>query len=515
MKRRDLAGTLLTLGVLAFLAADSTLYFARIDVTDHGIYSFSAVTRNLYKSVSEPVEITYYVSDRLRKISPVPQQVEDVLAEYATLSHGRIHVRSIDPERVGVDLSESGIVAEQMEIVNDDERTSANVYSGIEVEYLDRHDALPFVSGTDDLEYALTSTLKKLIEDRDWQAGILVGERGRTVDGDYSLLAADIGRFYDLRILKPGEPVPRSLGVLLVLGGADLDKEDLRPIDRFVMGGGEAIFCAPGVSVDTTSPELAAKSLDDTPLDDLLASYGVRVPGELVLDANAKDFRTVQEEAGQYLWRDLGPYPFWIDVRKENVAADNPVTRNFEGLDLLWTSPLVPLDVPGVHYQRLVESSPSAWLMKGRFSLDPADATSYDAVRDEQPPGQYTLAYALSGRFPSYFPDKAGERSAPTRLIVVGSDDFASDLLRYSDSAYNLTFLANAVDWLSGNGDLLAIKEKSQWDPRLDKIEDPGEKARTFRFAEFVNIGLVPLVVVVFALRRAALRRKLRQGAGT
>lgn len=515
MKGRDLLLAALVVAIAVFIALDGALFFFRVDLTEDQVFTLSQASKNLYRSLSEPAAVTYYVSERLQKISPVPQEVTDLLDEYAVYSHARITVRSVDPEKTGVAqaIQAIGVYPEQMEIIDKGERTTATIYSGIVIQYLDHQAVIPFVAGTDNLEYQVTAAIMKLIQNRNWAVGILVGDSQRTVQNDYSLLAASIGRTYAAVPIARGEPIPRSLDALVVLGGRELSMSDLAPIDRYVMKGGPVLFCVPGVAIDTRG-NLQATPLIGLPILDLISTYGVRIANTLVLDKSVKSFRTLRMVGGRYAWQNLGPYPHWLEIRRDDVSTTSPITRNFQGLDLLWPSPLVKLDLPGVHYDSLVKSTRAAWIMKGSFDTNPSEVSRYDSSGN-QIPGQYDLAYALAGRFPSFARSAADATatSPPTRLVVVGDDDFLSDLIHYSDSAYNLGFAENAIDWLTGNDALLTIKTKGQWDPRLDRIGDPKAKRAAFRFAEIVNIFLVPLFVVLFGLRRSLVRRR-RQRSG-
>jgi ABC-type uncharacterized transport system involved in gliding motility auxiliary subunit len=93
-------------------------------------------------------------------------------------------------------------------------------------------------------------------------------------------------------------------------------------------------------------------------------------------------------------------------------------------------------------------------------------------------------------------------------MVVIGDDDFASDLMQFSDSLYNVLFVENAVLWLSGNEDLLALKTRAPTDSRLDRIENPQVKRRLMLAAELANVAGVPLLVLLFAVLRLWRRKE-------
>lgn len=509
MRRLALLTTLLGTAIIILAALDTTVFYFRLDITQNKIYTFSATTRNLVRELPQTVRITYWVSNRLERISPIPGQIQSILKEYATVSRGRVSLRIVNPSG-GSDqatLRSLGVYPEQMRIIDQNAQTSATVYSGIVFQYLDRHASIPFIATTQGIEYALTSKIMQLLQPGKWNVGVLIGDSQRTLSADYTLVADGLGRYYNVKPIKPGDPIDPSTQVLIVLGGADLTPADLAPVNRYLMQGGRILFCIPGVKIDTKKG-LKATPYANLAIFQLISHYGVKIDPELVLDSHNKDFRTLRQSGGQYVWQDYGPYPHWVSVLPTDVSPKSPITHNFSSLDLLWPSPLTVRNLSGITYEALIKSSRNAWIMSKHFDIDPLNLPAYEKPASPELTGQYTLAVSMSGRFPDYFTSSESPRS---RIIVVGDDDFLSNLVNYSGSVANIGFLENSVDWLAGNEGLLAIRTKAQWDPRLDKIQNPAVKLRVYRFAQIVNVGLVPFIVVLFGLRRYAVRK--RRGA--
>jgi ABC-type uncharacterized transport system involved in gliding motility auxiliary subunit len=93
-------------------------------------------------------------------------------------------------------------------------------------------------------------------------------------------------------------------------------------------------------------------------------------------------------------------------------------------------------------------------------------------------------------------------------MVVIGDADFASNILQYSDSMYNVNFAMNLAEWLTNDDDLLDIRTRSTRDMRLNKIKDPDAKRRAFIFAVIVNVVIIPLFVILFGVRRFSKRQK-------
>ena len=100
------------------------------------------------------------------------------------------------------------------------------------------------------------------------------------------------------------------------------------------------------------------------------------------------------------------------------------------------------------------------------------------------------------------------ETAKDARLVVVGDADFASNLMDFTEAAYNVGFLTNAAEWLSNSEDLLSIKTRLSRDVRLNRIQEPARRLAAVLTTEIVNVALIPLAIVGFGVARLLLRRK-------
>jgi ABC-type uncharacterized transport system involved in gliding motility auxiliary subunit len=175
----------------------------------------------------------------------------------------------------------------------------------------------------------------------------------------------------------------------------------------------------------------------------------------------------------------------------------------------------------GIAYADLVKTTPEAWLQRNDFAASPEDSPRYELERDETK-GQYLVAASASGSFPSAFalgdmPAKVGAppvappaaaRSPETRLVVVSSADFLTDMMRMSESGFNASFALSAADWLCSSDDLIAIRSRAEADTRLNRIQDGDLKAFLIGLTYFASLGLVPGAVIAYGLARSAKRSR-------
>ena len=522
-KRNEIILFILGLVLILLVGLNASRYFLRIDLTANKAFTISKVSRQLFREIPDRVYITYYVSDKLKSLYPFPFQIEDLLYEYAAYSRGAIRVEVVDPVKAGslTQAETLGVFPQQIEVIEQDERSYAQVYTGIVIQYLDRHETIPVVSQVESLEYDLTSRVRKIVTDQERTVGILSGDVSREVQTDFGSLMGSLAADFSIRPVERGQTIPEDLDVLFVLGARDLEPFDLFPIDQYIMRGGRVLFAVEGLDLDLMRG-IVPRKLENTAVLSMLEHYGVSVQQAFVLDTYAKNFRIPRQIFGQIMWEVMEKYPFWITVANQFVSKENPITARFQGLDLLWASPLQIVERPGVKAEVLLQTTPEAWIQdKEPFETNPQQAAMLEYMPHEQQ-GQFALGVTLAGSFPSYFTDReiprrdgeerdwdeVVESSDETRLVVIGDADFASELYQYSGGNYNPEFLSNTAEWLSNSEDLLEIKTRVARDMRLNKIQDPEARLRAAMFTQVFNLVLIPLGVIVFGVLRLIMRRR-------
>lgn len=499
----------------------------RLDLSSDHSQSLSKVSLGLWKEIPEHLHITYYISPTLSARHPGPRTVEDMLREFEASSHGRIDVSVEDPTSKAGAVEGLGVQGRQMQIVDQNEQRVAVVYSGIVVQYLDRTEVLPFVLDVSTLEYDLVKAIRRAVKNEPQKLEVLVGDADKSLSNDYKTLNDELTKSgWQVAELNRGDAVPPDTKVLLVLGGNDLDDYDVYRIDEYLERGGAVFVAAKGINVNA-SQNLTAGPLSKDALVRALGAWGVEVQRSLLLDASALTvpFQQMAPNGAQIIR--YTPYPHFVVTRPEYASKANPVTAHLAGLDLFWPSPLTLKPIAGVKEEPLVKSSPKAWLQTANFAVQPEEAASFDAEAGKTG-GQYLLAASLTGVFPSAFfgqaklPARAGAPAlqpeqgpaSPGRLFVVGSADFATDLMNMTNSQFNASFIASAADWLASGDELAAIRSRGARDPRLAKIQDPVARNSIILLAYALNLVLIPGAVALAGLLRRRRRRLLSRMGG-
>jgi ABC-2 type transport system permease protein len=298
--------------------------------------------------------------------------------------------------------------------------------------------------------------------------------------------------------------VPTDADVLVLVGPQGMTDKERFAIDQYLMRGGAVLAAAGnyGIQVDQMQGGLALKPLEGN-LSDMLAHYGVSIEQSLVMDPQNEPFpvQTTRNVGGTQV-REIQAidYPFFVDIRSDGMASDNPIVSNLPAVTLNWASPVLVHEEKNAGRQvtKLLESSPQSWTR-----IDTNIQPDFEAhpqlgfpVGSEQE--RHTLAVSIQGAFESYFKDKpspfaegssteqneSGQQTAtptPTpppsslgtietspatsRLIIIGSMEFVDDIVfelsssltqdRYLNS---LQFLQNCVAWSTEDLDLLSIR---------------------------------------------------------
>ena len=482
--------------LFAVIGLNSTRFFKRLDLTENKSFTISDISKEIIRTIPGNVQITYFLSDKIKNITPVASEIEDLLYEYSANSRGHVAVTVLDPVKTNTAKKAEtlGVQSQQIEVYEKNEQSFAMVYSGITVQYLDQVETIPFILNLETLEYEITYKIRKLVENLNTKIGVIIGDNRKTIENSYSFLGDKLSASFEMEELQHGKEITDDYSGIVILGGKDLTESDLLQVDEYIMRGGKVLFCIDGVEVEMTR-NLETTVLEDAPVFKMLEKYGIKINRDLVLDKYAR--RIPLRGSFPML------YPQWVSVAAENVSKENPVTSRFSGLDLLWTSSVELTDNSGIKGEVLLSSSDQAYSMTENISANPYEVNGL-ASNENLERGKVDFAYVLSGKFKSFFTEK---ESPENRMIVIGDSDFASDVIRYSDSPFNIVFLENAVEWLAIDDSLLTIKTRDKRDMRLNKIQIPEQKVKAILFVYFINIVLIPAAVVAFGVIRF-IRRK-------
>jgi ABC-type uncharacterized transport system involved in gliding motility auxiliary subunit len=504
------------LAVILFLAinllAGTWLTRERLDLTEDHLFTLSEGTKQVLRSIDEPVDLRLYYTQQLDELGPYfsghARRVEELLATYERLSGGKVRVEHLDPAPFSPE--EDLAVAEGLEgLPIKDDGTLA--YFGLTGRNsTDDLKAIGYLAPerANFLEYDLTRMISDLANPDKPVVAVL---------GDLPLMGAQMNRFqpwkvleamyqfFDVRFLggKQGT-IDDDVKVLMLAQPHNVDPATLYAIDQFVMRGGRVlafvdplaeVMAAGGGMNPMANPEGDAV----TALEPLLAAWGVKIAdGEVIGDQNAAQ-RVTARINGRQMVVDYLP---WLSLGPDHLAANDVVTGELQRLHLNAAGAIVAREGATTTIEPLVQSSPLAMAIEADKIRDNPDPAKL--LAEFTPSGSpFTLAARVSGPVKSAYPDgppegvKAkgehlAEAQQPLNLILVADADLLADAtwVRVQDLlgqeivmplANNGDFAINALDNLAGTQGLIALRGRGLTDRPFEVVRDM-ERAAEHQF---------------------------------
>jgi ABC-2 type transport system permease protein len=322
--------------------------------------------------------------------------------------------------------------------------------------------------------------------------------------------------------LEGAARIPSDVDVLLVLKPKNLSRRAVFAIDQYLMRGGRLIVCA-GSHETNFGGEGVSVTPVTTGLDEWFDHLGVLVPPELVLDDQnqALPIPELRQTPLGLLrtWR-MAPYPYLVRVTEKGLEKST-LGSGLEAIGIYWGNP-VRVDSAKTHRFKVTEvvrSSERSWTSGDLSRVQFVDYQVPDQGTRPQP-----LAVTLEGKFRSYFAGQAApsadgdtvaaaevvlEESPETRMLVVGNSEFLSDFVAQALGraeggffAENLRFVENAIDWMSLDSDMIAIRSRASSARRLKPV--PQAMRVTLEASNYIAPPLLLLILggVHWARRR-------------
>lgn len=337
--------------------------------------------------------------------------------------------------------------------------------------------------GAPGLEYALTTALRTLFRGP-IPIGVLTGHGEGTLETELAYLprmvALQYGDRYQLTTvdLAGGErEVPASLGGLIIAGPRrGITPRETRRIDEHLARGGGVTVLAGAAAIDGELMSPVA-SVAEHGLDTWLAGHGIVVHEDVVLDMHGADaVMDIPEGRARVRMLALPRLP------PEALDRAHPLTRDLPGLTVSFASSLTVDGARAAAGGRTVtvlgRTSAESVTQSRPFALDAVDLLMQREALFAHPTGPHAIAVAIEGAFPS----ASGAASAqPGRLAVVSSSQMAYFATLRATAPFdgtspaNITFLTNAMAWMSDRSGLDAIRARTPLDSRLGSESAPGD----------------------------------------
>lgn len=507
---------------------------------------------DLYALLDQPVTLTAYVSPDAQlppSLAEFRQVLVDTAQSIQAQANGQFDWQLQDP------LADGGALAEQIAEDYGLQPMVANVFDPTPFYfYLVLHSdnqnlsvPLPADLTETALRDSLDSGLKRFAAGLNATIGLVApseipGPMGpQPAPRRFNSLRQWLSDSYALRDvdLNTGQ-VPASIDLLLLMAPLNLDQNAVFALDQYLMRGGRMVVTTGSQNISLTRQSLSASRLSSG-LTDWLSSQGITLSDDLVMDPQNAAFPVpVVRQAGDISFQDfrLLDYPYFVDIRSEGLNGKHPATANLPRLTIPWASAVnyePTSEDSEIQAVTLAQSSPASWLGSADRVMPRLDANGEVNYQPGDDTGRQPLVVALSGRFDSAFADQTSpllaqedaadsddlalgsviqRSSEAARLIVIGSNDFATDTtlqlasaVSGADDSGQLPLLANLLEWSLDDSGLMDIRSGNRFNRTLPSLTPGGQ--RLLEYGTYAAV-LVCLLMVI-AVQRWRRRQRLQQ----
>lgn len=467
-------GINLVIGLVLLNLATSYFPFWRLDLSRGKVHSLNQATVKIIKQIDDIVSIKLYATEDLPpEAKPTADNLKTILKEMARVNPGKIKIEYLDPskeEKVKEEALGLGIQPLQFSSVKSDKFEISQGYLGLVLGFGGKQEVVPVAGDVDNMEYILMSSLARLRRDK--AIKIVLAETSQEEDGP-GLLKRLLGKEYQLEEIKLEEDfkIASDAASLVILGYPKIAEKGVEKIDQWIKAGkGLVVFASP-IRVDSS---MTAIKNEETGLGELLKKYGITIEQKLVTDQSSAiaNFRT---QNGAF----LSQYPYWVQVRPENIDYSMPVTSGISNLLLPWVSPVG------------ANGEAKNWLWSSQMVRTTSDFS--DLAPD--------MVKRIDGK--SERVGLAAINMKGVKLAVVGNSDFVNDQFVYN-SQQNLGLALNLIDYLSANSELLSIRSKNLTANPLRQIDD-----KTKSLIKTINLA-APMIMlgIIWVINQVNRRRK-------
>ena len=472
---------LLTLVIAVALNIIFSFFTVRLDFTGDKRYTLSNASRNILKNLNKEVVITGYFTDNLPpQIAKVRSDFEELVAEYGSLSHGKVTYKSENPNKTPEDeqkAQQAGIQPRVVQVRESDQFKEQRVYMGAKLTYDNQTETIAALEPGAAMEYALSSAIKKMSATNKSKIGLVTGHHEASLR---SLMQANqaLSVSYQLEPITLADSTHYdNYKTLAIVAPTDsFSVAEIAQLDKFLASGKNILVALNPVKANLQASQGEAQT---TGLETWLATKGIDIKPNFVIDAQCAPI-TVQQQNGFMTFNQQIAFPYLPLIKR---FADHPVVKGIEQVMMPFAGAIGIKPTNGIKITALALTSEHSGIEPSPLTFD---------VNKQLPQYNYNspnmaVAVAAEGNLSG--------GSTPAKMIVYADADFALNgdgQQPQQQQPDNINLLVNGIDWLSDDSGLSELRTKgvSSRPIRTDLSE------ATKLFVKFGNF-LLPLILVV------------------
>ena len=489
-KRKILAYRSLPLHVLAvglligsFLA---NYVPGNIDITQNKLFTLAEGTKNILTSLSDPVTIDVYLSKDLPPaFQPIVDDLDRLLDQLSTVGGSKVQINRKYPqgdEALTKEAAELGVTPQPFTVVSQTEYSAKEGYLGMNIKYKSNHQAVPFLTQNEQLEYQIMSMVYSLSRDTKPKVVFLSGSTEPqsmtltdALSTAYSVGYATLNKKDDPTRLKKEEL--EGDVIIMTHPDGDIHPDDIALLVDKVNTGTSLIVLDSGAQL--TPQGLTASSTGTIFVNELLKTWKAEILPGIVYDLKNPNVVGFNTASGQTALL----YPMWPTVA---INQDIPLLRDIGSLVVPWPSALNLQEGSELH--PLLETTEYAGVASGEtIDLTPSQNYNQDNLRK-------FVVGAMRSR---------GEKNGA--VIVLPVAQLIED--SFIGRGNNLVFMGQIIDLASQGRDLASIRLKNRLPASLVFAEE--SQKVYIRYSNLIGLPLLVIViggVILYQRRKKTLR---------
>ncbi len=479
---------ILMVGILVLVNTLANRYFFRLDFTEDQRYTLSESTLNILDEVQEPVTVKAYFSEGLQpQFDQMRRDFKDLLTEYASRTDGQIVFEFINPnkeEKLEQEAIQAGVQPVMIQAREKDQSSTKKAFMGAIINIGEDSENLPFIQPGAQMEYALSTAIKKMTNPEKAAIGFITG------NGEPAL-NAQVQVKQGLDILYVAEEVQLSDSVNLTkyktlawINPTDsVPQEHLDIISNYLAQGGNVLIALNRVKAELQQGMGFSHA---TRIETWLKNQGIQINDNFVLDANCGSV-TVQQRQGPFMVNTPVNFPYLPIISK---FAEHPIVEGLSAMVLQFASSIDFIGDSTITYTPLAFTSDKA--------ATQASPVYFDINKKWQ-----TKDFPLQAVTVAALVEKGN-----SKMVVISDGDlaingFGQEMRQVQPD--NANFIVNAIDFMSDDTGLIQLRSKQAKLRPIDQMEDG-----TKQFLKILNFVLPILLILLFGLFRYQQRKLIR-----
>jgi gliding-associated putative ABC transporter substrate-binding component GldG len=488
--KNNIVSILLLAGIIIMVNVLSRRYFIRWDLTQGNQYTLSNATKDILRNLEDPVTVkAYFSKDLPPNIAETRRDFQDILIEYGNVSRGNLDYEFVSPNEDPVleqEAVQSGISPVMINVREKDQMKQQKAFLGAVIKLGEQQDVIPFVQPGGAMEYALTTSIKKIsVVDKPF-IGLIQGH-GEPGLNEFSQAYQELSILYQVETidLPTVEQIESRYKTVALIAPEDtIPPGDLAKLDAYLNRGGNLLIAFDRVKGDLSTARGFAV---DVGLHSWLGQKGILVDDSFVTDVSCGSV-TVQQRTGFLTFNTAVEFPYLPLV---NSFREHPITDGLEQVIFEFASPIRYIGDSTFNFSPLVTSSDQSGSVKAPTFFD----VNKEWTDIDFPQSNITIGGILEGPF-------SGQLNG--RIILFSDGNFPISGQR-GQNPDNISLVVNSIDWLSDDTGLIELRTKGITSRPIEELE---EGKRTF--LKYLNFLLPIGLILVYGFFRSQKNKNTR-----